>query len=337
MKLSPSAIKKELEEKRLAKLEAEREIRRKERVRQSLFNSLMNRCLEAAIAGESEVDLGYEFYSLKDIEEQILDKWIDIRYLSKNDYLIKKISDKLKLLKADHIKAIHELNVRKLENIISGLKDLRPYANSYENVYLDHCHEQALLALQKSGESLPKTIFYILQAKNAFGSLLFDFSPCPNQDLKEDLKFTKEEIKLDLQQLSSPYEDLLPEQEGALKKPHAICLTWDKKIDVSAEKNSTDDELDAYSLTYLASNEGQSFIDKLKDLVEQEMVIDNNKLFITLTKTGNRNSIKLSDSEEIYTVYNEISLERLLIRIGYRLERQLSGDDESNFLLTWRS
>lgn len=337
MKISPKSIKKEVEEKQLAEKEVERKIRFKETLQKSRFNGLMSRCLEAAVAGDKEVDLGYEFYDLKDIEEQILDKWIDIKYLSKDDYLIKKIFDKLKSFKSDHIKAIYDLNGRKLEGIISGLNDLRPYANSYENVYLDHCYEQALLALQKSDKSLAKSIFCILQAKDAFGSLLFDFDSCPSQDLKEELKLTKEEIKLALQQLSSPYEGLLPVQEGFLKKPHAICLKWDKKMDASAEKNSTDDELDAYSLTYLASSEGQSFIDRLKNLVEQEMAIDNNRLFITLSKIGNRYSIKLSDSEEIKTVYNEISLERLLIRIGYRLEKQLSGEDESNYLLIWKN
>jgi predicted polyphosphate/ATP-dependent NAD kinase len=118
MKISPKSIKKELEEKQLAEKEVERKIRFKETLQKSRFSSLMTRCLEAAVAGNKEVDLGYEFYDLKDIEEQILDKWIDIVYLSKNDYLIKKISDKLKLLKLDHVKAIHDLNVRKLESII---------------------------------------------------------------------------------------------------------------------------------------------------------------------------------------------------------------------------
>ena len=82
MKISPNSIKKELEEKQLAKEEAERRIRIKESLRKSKFNSLTTRCLEAAVAGKQEVDLGYEFYDLKDVEEQILDKWIDIDYLS---------------------------------------------------------------------------------------------------------------------------------------------------------------------------------------------------------------------------------------------------------------
>jgi hypothetical protein len=146
--------------------------------------------------------------------------------------------------------------------------------------------------------------------------LLFDFDSVSNSSTKEDLKLIKEEIRLAFQQLSSPYENLLPKQEGVLKKPHAICLTWDKKFDDNTKIYSTDDELDAYSLTYLASNEGQSFIDRLKNLVKQEMAIDNNRIFITLSKIGNQNSVKISEGEKIKTVYDEVSLERFLMRIG---------------------
>ena len=295
----------------------------------------MSRCLEAAVAGNKEVDLEYEFYDLKDIEEQILDKWIDIAYLSKNDYLIKKISDKLKLLKPDHVKAIHDLNVRKLEGIISRLKELRPYANSYENEYLDYCYDQSFLALKGSEKSLPKSIFCILEARDAFGMLLFDFDSVSNSSTKEDLKLEKEEIRLAFQQLSSPYENLLPKQEGALKKPHAICLTWDKKFDDNTKIYSTDDELDAYSLSYLASSEGQLFIGKLKNLVAQEMSKNNNALPLTLFKIKNQNSVKISAGEKIKTVYDEVSLERFLMRIGYRLEKQFSGPEETNYIVSW--
>jgi hypothetical protein len=337
MKISPHLIKKELEQKRLAEEEALREIRLKERLRKSKFNSLMTRCLEAAVAGNNEVDLGYEFYDLKNIEEQILDKWIDIDYLSENDYLIKKISEKLSSNTDKQFVAIYGLVNRAIKEIIACLNELSPYVNAYENIYFEYTLSQVLLAQREFDLDLSKCIFYILQAKDAFNVLVFDFEAIPTSDLKEDLQISKSDAKKYFQQLSSPYENLIPKQEGALKKSHAIYLKWDKKYAKHSTNHSTSDYLDGYSLTYLASPEGQSFVDKLKKEVEESMVNNHYSLPLTLLVNESFNSIKIINNEEIRTVYSSSALEGLLRRFGYKVEKQLSGEEECNYLISWKN
>jgi hypothetical protein len=337
MKISPSTIKKELEEKRLAKAEAEKAIQLKERVRQSKFNSLMTRCLEAAVAGNQEVALGYEFYDLKDVEEQILDKWIDIDYLSENDYLIKKISEKLASDSTEQFMAIYGFFNRSIKEIIACLNELRPYTNSHEVIYFEYALSQALLAQRDVDTNLSRCIYYTIQAKDAFDVLVFDFDAIKDQDEKEDLKVTKSDAKLHFQQLSTPYENLLPKQEGFLKKSHAICLKWNKRFESGPKKHSTSDFLDAYSLTYLASSDGQTFLEKIKKQVEQEMFLDHNSLPLSLLINEGYSSLKIINDEEIRTIYDAIALEDLLRRFGYKVEKELSGDKISNYLISWKN
>jgi len=337
MKISPNLIKKELEEKRIAEEEAKRKTRLKETLRQSKFNSLMTRCLEAAVVGNNEIDLGYEFYDLKDIEEQILNKWIDISYLDENDYLIKKISEKLSSNTDQQFVAIYSFVNRTIKEIIACLNELSPYANAYENIYFEYTLSQVLLAQRELEIDLSKCIFCILQAKDAFNVLVFDFEAITASDLKEDLKISKSDAKIHFQQISSPYENLIPKQEGVLKKTHAIYLKWDRKFVKDSTNHSTSDYLDGYSLTYLASAEGQSFLDKLKKEVEEAMVNNYYSLPLALLINEGFNAIKIINDEEIRTVYNAFALEGLLRRFGYKVEKQLSSEEECNYLISWKN
>ena len=335
MKISASTIKKEIDEKLLEQKRINAKIAQEQAKRKKLINEITARCLTAAMDGFNYVDLGFEFENLELIENLLTDKWIEIKYINSEDYFSELIEEIISQRTPHQKEGIAHIVEARCKAIKLSLNELRFCAADYG------LHEaiveriDSALALVKT--SLPKGIVQCFSANKLYKELEFYLEELDDKKQKSDLEIAKSEVKDDFRELATLFKDLNIKDIPDAEDEYAKYLKWEKMTDEDVKYHITADYSDATSLAYLASFHGQLFINAFKAAVEHEMSLGQKSLQFTLFKYSSGHLMQFKNKAEIHTVYDETALEQLFRKLGYTVDRQLSGEDEADFVISWKA
>ena len=334
MKISASTIKKEIDEKLLEQKRINAKIAQEQAKRKKLIDEITGRCLTAAMDGLNYVDLGFEFENLELIENLLTDKWIEIKYIDPEDYFSELIEDILSLRTPHQKEGIARVIEARCKAIKLSLNELRFCATDYD------LHEVILekidCVLESVKINLSKSVVECFSANKLYQDLVFYFEDLDDKKQRSDLEIAKSEVKDDFRELSILFKDLKIKDIPAAEDEYAKYLKWEKMTDEDVKYHITDDYSDATSLAYLASFHRQLFINAFKTAVENEMSLGQKSLQLTLFKYSSGHLLRFKNKAEIHTVYDEVALEHLFRKLGYAVDRQLSGEDEADLIITWK-
>jgi len=334
MKISANAIKKELENKLLEQKKISAKVAQEQAKRKKLINDVLSRCLSSAMEGYHYVDLGFDFENLESIEALLEDKWIEIKYIDAEDYLAEQIEEMLERGTPEQNRIITRVIEARSRAIKLSLNELR-FCPDNSELY-DSVVELIDLVLSDVEKNLSKAIVHMFKANEFSKELDFDLDEIEDEKIKSNLKIAKSEIKDDFREIAVIFKEFnlkkLPDEEE-----YAKYLKWEKMTDEDVKYHITDDYTDATSLAYLASFHGQLFINAFKNAVEQEMAKGSKSLQLTLFKYSSGHLLEFKNKAQIHTVYDEVALDQLFRKLGYSVDKQLSGEDEADFIIAWKN
>lgn len=334
MKISASTIKKEIDEKLLEQKRINAKIAQEQAKRKKLIDEITGRCLTAAMDGLNYVDLGFEFENLELIENLLTEKWIDIKYIDPEDYFSELIEEILSQRTPYQKEGIARVIEARCRTIKLSLNELRFCAANYE--LYEAILERVVSSLELINSNLPESITHCFKANKLYKDLKFNFDDLDDKKQISDLEIAKSEVKDDFRELAAIFKDLNIKNVPDAEDEYAKYLKWEKMTDEDVKYHITDDYSDATSLAYLASFHGQLFINAFKTAVENEMSLGQKSLQLTLFKYSSGHLLQFKNKAEMHTVYDEVALEHFFRKLGYSLDHQVSGDDEVDFLISWK-
>lgn len=340
MKISVNSIKKEIQEKELERKnaqpltsKAQQKIKAALTKRNKLLDEVLTRCLDAAIDGENCVDIGYEYPDFHEIVDLLEDRFIEIIDIPGEKYCLRQIEDTLETLDTDQRQGVNRVLQARANAIKFSLNELKPY---FENYYgYQELIESVDLALGNE-ISTEQMIVNLFIAKDAHEEFEFVFDSEMSAKTKQDMKIAIAEIKGDFHEINIVFDSLKfkgPPGEDV----YARILRWQKMDDDDVIDNWTSECSDAVSFAYLNTFHGQLFVGAFRSAVEERMASHENLMTLELLKYSSGYHIRLDNEAEMYTVYDEVALDKLLIKLGYSVEFEESNDDEFCFRISWKN
>jgi len=339
MKISANSIKKEVREKeleqekvRLQITQAQLKAKEAQAKRNKLLDEVLTRCLEAAIDGDNYLDVGYEYPDLDQIRNLLEDKWIEVIDISAEKYILREIEDKVEALTQNQRSAMEKVLRARARAIKFSLNELRPHLEIYYGY--DELVELVDLGLDEAN-ALHEIIVHLFKASTAYKEFSFEFDDELPSNTKEGLEIASTEIKDDFREINEIFGHLnLKEFPG--EDEYAKILKWEKLEDEDVIDNFTDECLDAVSFAYLTTLHGQLFVNAFKSAVEDKMSLHHQSMELKLLKYSSGYLIKLENQAEMYTVYDELALNKLFKKLGYSVKFSESDEDEFTFIVSWQ-
>lgn len=332
MKLSAKSIKKNLEEKLQSQKKINAKLFEEQAKRRKLLVQLLEHCLEAAMDGEEFIDIGNDFNNLESIEKALEDKGLDITYLDAEDFCLSQIDYELEKMPYEQQYELLGTVKGRCKAIKLDLNGLRNCAD--DSFLLEQICEHIEEAIE-DGEKYERIILNAFYAFQSYQEINFDADWEEDSDLKIFLANTKSKLIESFDYLASIFKKLNLNEIPPEGVDYAKYLKWGKLKDDEVIDYITNDYSDATSFSYLASLHGQLFVNVFQVSVEQEMSRGGDSFQLTLIKSSCGNSIKFENKAEMNTVFEEYALEQLLEKLGYAIDRQISSNDESIFIVSW--
>ncbi len=332
MKLSAKSIKKNLDD----KLQSQRKINAKlfeeQAKRRKLLTQVLELCLEAAMDGESYIDIGNKFNNLESIEKSLEDRWLDITYLDAEDFCLSQISYELEKLSPEQQYELQGSIKSKCRSIKLDLNGLRNCSD--DDFQLQHIFDRIDEVLD-DGKKLKRNILDAFYAYQSYKEINFDVDWEEDADLKVFLTNSKSKLEESFDYLDSIFKKLNLNEIPDEGVEYAKYIKWNQLEDDEVLDYTTHDYSDAISFSYLQSLHGQLFVNAFKVSVEQEISRGSHSFHISLLNNPNGNTIRFENKAEMQTVYEEFALEELLKKLGYSVDRQISTPEEANYLVSW--
>ena len=339
MKISANSIKKEIREKELEKEKAQVQItqaqlkaKELQAKRNKFLDDVLVRCLNEAIEGKIFLNIGFEYPDLDEISNLLEDKFLEIVDIPGEKYFSREIRQTLDKLDQNQRDAIEGVLGALAKAIKFSLNKVRPYIESYYGY--DELVELIENSLNENNQTQEK-IISLLKANLAYMEMGFEFDDDLPQKTKESLEIANAEIKDDFREITEILGQLnLRELPG--EDDYARKLKWEKMEDEDVINNWTNDSLDAISFAYLATLHGQLFVHAFKSAIEEKMLSHEHSIDLELLKYSSGYLIRLENKAEMYTVYDEIALNKLFKKLGYLVKLNKSNEDEFSFTISWK-
>jgi hypothetical protein len=339
MKISAHSIKKVVQEKELEKEKAQLQItqvqlkaKEAQAKRNKFLDDVLVRCLNEAIEGNRYIDIGFEYPDLDEISNLLEDKFIEIVDILGEKYFSREIGKALDKLDQNHRDAMERVFNDRSRAIKFSLNEIRPYVESY------YGYDELVELIEHSlnvDNQIQEKIIYLLKANLSFTDIGFEFDDELPQKTKDNLEISKSEIEDDFKEIAEILGQLnLREMPG--EDDYARKLKWEKMEDEDVINNWTNDSLDAISFAYLATLHGQLFVHAFKSAIEEKMLSHEHSIDLELLKYSSGYLIRLENKAEMYTVYDEIALNKLFKKLGYLVKVAGSDEDEFRFTVSWK-
>ena len=339
MKISANSIKKEVREKELEKEKVRLQVtqvqlkaKEAQSKRNKFLDDVLIACLNEAIDGNYYLDIGFEYPDIDEISNLLEDKFIEIIDIPGEKYFSRLIRQTLEKLDQNQRDAIERVLGTRSRAIKFSLNEIRPYVESFYGY--DELVELVEQSLNEDNQTQEK-IIYLFKANLAFTEIGFELDNDLPQKINEGIDIANTEIKDDFREITEIFGRLnLKEMPG--EDDYARKLKWEKMEDEDVINSWTNDSLDAISFAYLATLHGQLFVHAFKSAIEEKMLSREQSIDLELLKYSSGYLIKLENKAEMYTVYDEIALNKLFKKLGYLVKFIESNEDEFSFTVSWK-
>ena len=335
MKLSTKTIKEKIKAHEIAKAAEEKRAaeekkleKARSRQRTKFLNEISEKILNAALEGESQVEVGIDCDDeIHEISHYLDERFLEVEEIFYSDYIEIQLKNYLSSLDAEKTEQAKNL-------LFESSRTLRKLCAEIKVTYPDYYQDSMLYVIDLFSE-IYKEDEELFDRITSFNLGCLELKDVIDEVTEPEYSEIFYNV---VEDLSMAFKGTWLFQEID-EEMTIFFIKWDiLEDDDVLNYEPIDDYFNSLGLAWIAGTHGQLFVTALENLVEKKIEDDESSLKMRLYKFSSGYRIEMENGSEVYTLLDEIGLTRLFTKLGYKVN--CSDTDEEDVVdleISWSS